>query len=355
MQNGISIYLGLDNTLEENLNLIHLAHKYNLNRIFTSFHIPETDISHFQQDLQTILKLTQKYNMEVICDVSPNTLALLNLDTLNIQELSTLGITTRRLDFGYSAEQIAKLSHQNIKLQFNASTITQEFLDELNHYQTDFQHIDALHNFYPREGTGLNVKKLQHQNELLHKYNISVGAFIPSYNKARSPIKKGLPTLEIHRYQTASLAMRHLKLLGIDSIFIGDSLPTEDEIQELANLTDEYILLKAKKLTQNKDILKTLQENIFTARLDEADGAIRTQESRALFKQIYICPEYIAPREIGSITLDNALYARYAGEMQIITHAQKKDNKINTIAKLLDSELILLPYIKPNSKFKIKV
>ena len=212
-----------------------------------------------------------------------------------------------------------------------------------------------LHNFYPREGTGLNVKKLQQQNELLHKYNISVGAFIPSYNKARSPIKKGLPTLEIHRYQTASLAMRHLKLLGIDSIFIGDSLPTEDEIQELANLTDEYILLKAKKLTQNKYILKTLQQSTFTARLDEADGAIRTQESRALFKQIYICPEYIAPREIGSITLDNALYARYAGEMQIITHAQKKDNKINTIAKLLDSELILLPYIKPNSKFKIKV
>ncbi|CBL06403.1 Bacterial protein of unknown function (DUF871) [Megamonas hypermegale ART12/1] len=41
--------------------------------------------------------------------------------------------------------------------------------------------------------------------------------------------------------------------------------------------------------------------------------------------------------------------------MQIITQAQKKDNKINTIAKLLDSELILLPYIKPNSKFKIKV
>ena len=68
MQNGISIYLGLDNTLAENLNLIHLAHKYNLNRIFTSFHIPETDISHFQQDLQTILKLTQKYNMEVICE-----------------------------------------------------------------------------------------------------------------------------------------------------------------------------------------------------------------------------------------------------------------------------------------------
>ena len=102
-------------------------------------------------------------------------------------------------------------------------------------------------------------------------------------------------------------------------------------------------------------ILKILQENTSTARLDEADGAIRTQESRALFKQIYICPEYIAPREIGSITLDNALYARYAGEMQIITQAQKKDNKINTIAKLLDSELILLPYIKPNSKFKIKV
>ena len=56
----------------------------------------------------------------------------------------------------------------------------------------------------------------------------------------------------------------------------------------------------------------------FTARQDEADEAIRTQESRALFKQIYICPEYIAPREIGSITLDNALYARYAGESALL-------------------------------------
>ena len=49
------------------------------------------------------------------------------MDKLNIKELRSLGITTLRLDFGYSAQEIADLSNNNIKLQFNASTITAEF------------------------------------------------------------------------------------------------------------------------------------------------------------------------------------------------------------------------------------
>ena len=44
MQNGISIYPGLDNTLEENLALIERAASLGLRRLFTSLHIPETEI-----------------------------------------------------------------------------------------------------------------------------------------------------------------------------------------------------------------------------------------------------------------------------------------------------------------------
>ena len=36
MENGISIYPGLDNTLEENLALIQKAHDCGLTRLFTS-------------------------------------------------------------------------------------------------------------------------------------------------------------------------------------------------------------------------------------------------------------------------------------------------------------------------------
>ena len=354
MQFGISIYVGLDNTLDENLNLIHLAHQHHIQRIFTSLHIPETNLNSFKQDLAQILALARKYNMEVISDISPNTLTILGMDKLNIEELRSLGITTLRLDFGYSAQEIADLSNNNIKLQFNASTITAEFLEELKAYHTNFKQIDALHNFYPREGTGLNIEKFIAQNKLLHEYNISIGAFVPSYNKPRSPFKRGLPSLECHRYLPASVAMQHLKLLGIDSIFIGDSLPTKEELTAFSYLNEDYTLLNIKPLTHNQDILTILNKNYFTVRIDDADTAIRTQESRMLFKNVHISPEYITSRKIGDITLDNIFYARYMGELEIITTTLLQDNKINTIAKLLPHDLILLPYLKANTKFKFK-
>lgn len=354
MENGISIYLGLDNTKEENLQLIKMAHEYGIKRIFTSLHIPETNFLVLQSELQTVLKLAQQYNMEVISDVSPNTLLLLNLDKLDINKLQQIGISTIRLDFGYGEKEIADLS-KLIKIQLNASTITKDFLDNLKFYHADFYNVDALHNFYPREGTGLSEIFLQKQNELLHIYNIKTTAFVPSYNKARSPLRKGLPTLEIHRYKPLSLSAQHLLLLKTNSIFIGDSLPFEQEIQELANLTDDYITIKAKCLTQNQFVKDMLIKNIFTVRADCADTAIRLQESRLICREKKIYPEYITKREIGMITLDNINSGRYMGEMQIMMKMQNQDNTVNIIGKVKESDMILLKYLKPNSKVKIKL
>lgn len=354
MNNGISIYLGLDNTLEENLQLIDTAYHYGIQRIFTSLHIPETNVALLKKELHTVLQYARNYNMEIISDVSPNTLSLLNLTKLNPNELLKWGISTIRLDFGYNSAQIADLSKSPIKIQFNASTITKDFLTELTAHHTDFSHIDALHNFYPREGTGLSTEKLCQQNKLLHDYNIKTAAFVPSYNKARSPLKKGLPTLEIHRYQTASLAMRHLLQLDTDSIFIGDSLPIDQELQELGKLQNDYLILKAKSLTQNKSLKEILSTTIFTSRLDSAENAIRTQESRAIFKNCNMPCEYITNRDIGMITVDNNDSGRYKGELQIITKKQSVDKTVNIIGKLFDSELLLLERLSPNTKFKIK-
>ena len=111
MENGISIYLGLDNTIEENLQLIKTAYKYGIKRIFTSLHIPETNVNLLQEQLQIVLKTANQYGMEVISDVSPNTLSLLNLDKLDTDKLQEMGISTIRLDFGYSEKDIAALSN----------------------------------------------------------------------------------------------------------------------------------------------------------------------------------------------------------------------------------------------------
>lgn len=354
MENGISIYLGLDNTIEENLQLIKTAHKYGIKRIFTSLHIPETNVNLLQAQLQIVLKTANQYGMEVISDVSPNTLSLLNLDKLDTDKLQEMGISTIRLDFGYSEKDIAALS-KLIKIQFNASTLTKEFLDELKFYHTDFNCIDALHNFYPREGTGLDEAFLLEKNTLLHAYNVKTAAFVPSYNRARSPLKKGLSTLEIHRYKPLSMAINHLSLLKVDSVFIGDSLPTKEEMKTLSALTKDYVTIRAKCLTQNQFIKDLLAKNVFTTRQDAALMAIRTQESRLLCKNEKIYPEYISNRDVGMITMDNINSGRYMGELQIILKEQKQYKAVNIIGKILDSDMILLKYLKPGSKFKIEL
>ena len=54
---GISIYAGMDNTIEEIIEYMDRAHSLGLNTIFTSAHIPETNES-FKKDFEKVLQLS---------------------------------------------------------------------------------------------------------------------------------------------------------------------------------------------------------------------------------------------------------------------------------------------------------
>ncbi|MBR1695549.1 MAG: DUF871 family protein, partial [Selenomonas sp.] len=189
MENGISLYPGLDNTLTENLQLLEQAARCGIRRVFTSLHIPETDVAVLKKELATLLEAARKYGMEIISDVSPLTLSMHDMPNFYMSTLQQLGITTLRIDYAYEAAQIAEFSHNElgIRLQLNASTITEKILSELQAAGVDFSHLDALHNFYPRRGTGLSEAALCRKNALLKQYGIKVGAFVPSQGKQRGP------------------------------------------------------------------------------------------------------------------------------------------------------------------------
>ena len=157
MQTGISIYPGLDNTPKENLQLIESAAKLGITRIFTSLHIPETDHSALKEEFSAIVQAARSHDMEIISDISPETLELLGMRHFSLSAFQFMGIHTLRIDYGYGAARVAELSRntQNMRIQINASTITGKFLTDLLQENANFDNIDALHNFYPREGTGL--------------------------------------------------------------------------------------------------------------------------------------------------------------------------------------------------------
>lgn len=58
-------------------------------------------------------------------------------------------------------------------------------------------------------------------------------------------------------------------------------------------------------------------------------------------------------RRVGSITIDNVLYGRYAGEMQITINDLPEDEKVNVIGSVIEEDLSLLSYVGAGQKFQL--
>lgn len=347
MQNGISIYAGLDYDAEENLALIDEAAALGFKRLFTSAQIPETsDAETFQEDFADIL-MTAKFNgMEIILDVNAE-----NFSTYNGIDGLTL-----RLDDGFDAQQVAEISKTR-KIQINASTVTEEFLTALVNGVANFQNISALHNFYPHPNTGLDTYFFADQNRILHDFGIAVGAFVPSKDgKKRLPLCEGLPTLEDCRNFSTDLSARFLAALGTDFIIIGDGQPTKDELNAVAAVVDDEVIMHAQLLSNDLTTAEILS-NTFTRRADVSKSVIRAAEGRQFLREVGgVIPADNLPieRSFGDVTIDNEKFARYAGEIQIVQDVLPADERVNIAAHILDEENFLTGYIKPRQKFSFK-
>lgn len=356
MSYGISIYFGLDNTRQENIRLLKEAHKLKFIRIFTSFQIPEANYSILKTEAQEFFKLAKEYDMDIITDISPNTFKLLDLQNMDLSGLSDMGVKTIRIDFGYSEEEISKMTNNpyEIKIQLNASTVTEEFFEKLDVYLPNYKNVDALHNFYPRVGTGISEECMKEKNTILSKRGIMVSAFVQSNNKKRGPLFDGLPTLEDHRGLEVCEAANHLFALGNQSVFIGDSLPSKAELEDLSGLRPDVVELFIELKEKDNITLRLLSET-YTQRQDEARDAIRASESRLLLNGDKIKSLNTCDKNYGDITIDNLNYKRYMGELQILKVNQKGDYRTNVVARVLQKNIYLLKYIKGGKKFHFNI
>lgn len=347
MRNGISVYAGLGYSIEENISLIEKAASMGLSKLFTSVQIPETadDGESFFDDFALILAAAAANHFEIIIDVNPENFFHFNFDGL-----------TLRLDDGFSVEQISELSRSR-KVQLNASTVTDEFLTSLVNNGANLSNVTALHNFYPHPHTGLDTYFFKSQNKLLHNFGISVGAFVPSKNNPRLPLREGLPTLEDCRNFSTDLSARFLAALGADFIIIGDGLPAAEECFAVSEIVDDEVIMRAKFLTNDATAFEMLQY-VFTRRPDVSKSVIRAVEGRQILKHIdgIILPDNSpVERTFGDITIDNVNFGRYVGEVQIVESILPPDLRVNTVATILDEENFLTGYIKPRQKFSFRL
>ncbi|WP_278044681.1 MupG family TIM beta-alpha barrel fold protein [Senegalia massiliensis] len=342
---GISIFSGMENSLEENLRYLREASKLGIRKVFTSLHIPEAS-KECEIETLKILEEINNLDMQIIADISKKYYDEIDLNKYNIYSL--------RLDFGFSNKEIAELTiNKSYNITLNASTLTKKDIDEIITYGGDISRITACHNYYPKEHTAISEELFKERTELFKEYNIKIMAFIPSQYKKRGPIYEGLPTLEKHRYIDPLISAQHLFLLGADTVIVGDTEASVDELYKL-NMIEYNIVTIPIQLMNNisREEIYLLKQN-HTNRTDPGECNIRSQESR-IYKQETIKRKNTIHRQKYYVTIDNEDYLRYEGDLIISKQDLPQDKRVNVVADARESKL-LIDNIKPGQRFKFLI
>lgn len=330
---GISFYLN-DPLAEKR---IAFAAEKGVKQAFTSLHIPE-ESGDLASRAKKLLGLAKDYKMDVYADVSSKTPFHLGLTSL--EELESLGVQGLRLDDFFEHETIIHLA-KKYKIALNSSIILEDDLDVLFNSGLKAEQLISWHNFYPRIETGLDELFFKKQNELFKRFGIRNSAYICGDGEKRGPLFAGLPTLERHRSMDPFVAALELFHCGIDDVYIGDPEASGDLLDKLIQYDN------------NKTItirVEGYQEGEFQLRPDLSRDVLRLMDTRSSFS---VPPNATLDRPIGTITMDNDLYGRYRGEVQITLNDLPADPRVNVMGKVVDEAIPLLRLISPGTKLKL--
>ncbi|MGL9727761.1 DUF871 domain-containing protein [Enterococcus sp. DIV0756] len=344
---GFSIFLN-EGLTSETIHYIKTMSQNGFSGIFTSLHIPEDDAAQYRKRLTELGAIAKTCELELMVDISGEALARAGFSFDRIDELKEIGVTGLRMDYHICNQQIAKLSQQML-IALNASTITEKDIQELRDANADFSQLEAWHNYYPRPETGLDRQWYRKKNQWLQDYGFTIQGFVPGDEQLRGPLYQGLPTLEEHRGRHPLAAALDL-LADTDKVYIGDSGLSDETLRHFSFYIKEETL-KLRVQPFDKQVEYVLGDHV--NRQDEARDVIRSAEAR--FKKIpHVEPLPVRVRESGSVTIDNANYLRYMGEIQIVKRTLPADEKVNVVGQVIEKDIDLIQHIKAGQKFSLE-
>lgn len=315
--------------------------------IFTSLHIAEEFNAHYKVQAEEMLSWLHARGFKVIGDVSKMTLTLFDEKDL-VSLAKRLGLAMIRIDYGFLNEEILKMA-KAFPVVFNASTVDLSLVRQLKVVSKD---VFAIHNYYPREYTGLSKKQFNAINTKLIEAGIEVLGFIPNYKQSRGPIYEGLPTVEHERYYSPVISyFEMLNEFGMRYVLLSD-LGLEVADRKIIEDYEETGIINLP--CQLEGAFEYLYNQVFTIRIDSPECAYRLQESREFSTpgieiEAFNCIERI----IGSITCDNKYYSRYSGEIQVIRESLPKDHRVNVIGCIEPCYVGLTKIIRNGQKVKL--
>lgn len=356
-QLGISIYpeYGFK---EKDYDYMTKASELGFSRIFMCFLSVNPD--HLEQAKTTYkeyIEFAHRLGFEVALDTNEIVFKELGAKVTDLSVFKEMGVDILRLDvgFGMFGDMMIVKNTSGIKVEFNASF--NSGINLLSENGVPKERILACHNFYPQKHTGLSFESFANRTRELVSQNISVGAFVSSNNENTfgpwKNIENGLPTLEMHRGLPIDVQARHLVSLGnIDTIIIGNTYATDDELKSLSdiNFENSSIRIEYEKELDTNEAKILFIENHFI-RPDSSDYLYRSLTSKMVARGVSIepCVSNRAFFQRGDVLIINDNLKRYAGEVQIVTDTIPNEGYQNFLGSIPKNEMMILNEIKAGS------
>lgn len=313
--------------------------------VFLSLHISEEFGPGYCEKALEVCRFLSDRGYRTIADVSRKTMDAFG--EADLAELaSRLGVWGLRVDYGLDDDEICALARR-LPVVLNASTTTAESAARIAAAGST---VMAMHNFYPRPETGLDDAFFRATTQALRAAGLKVLTFIPGDEVLRGPLSLGLPTLERHRGLPPSACLADFAThFEVDGVFVGDVSVTAREQERMRAFSQEGIIRLPAVLYGR---YQKLYGRVFTCRADSPAWLVRFAESREYSTMGEpVPPANCVERVRGAITLDNADYGRYSGEIQLIRSSLPADPRVNVIGAVFEAYHLLADCICNGTKF----
>lgn len=353
---GISIY---PDHSDFNLDQQYLqkASELGFSRIFMSLLEISGNKDSIVQKYKSLTQLAKRLDYEVILDVSPVIFDILGISYDNLSFFKKLGVDGLRLDDGFDGKKEALLSYnlQNLVIELNMSNDV-AYVDNIMSYQANKPFIYGCHNFYPQKGTGLPFTFFTKCSRRFKENNLRTAAFISSQAGSIGPwsVNDGLPTLEEDRNLPVEVQAKKMFATGlIDDVIIGNAYASDDELNKLSEIDRYQIEFRVEFLPESNEIEREIVlNNQHVRRGDITEQVIRSTEVRKKYSnRANPCHDNEKEFQFGDILVGNDNFGKYKNELQVALMPHR-DSRKNLVGRIAANDMVLLPFIKPWSKFK---
>lgn len=355
---GISIYPDQSNP-EEDKAYLKKAASLGFQRLFMSMLEVKEGKEKVKGKFQEIIQYARQLGFEVILDVAPHIFSDLAISYDDLSFFHELGAHGIRLDVGFDGfkESLLTFNEYGMTIELNMSNNV-AYLDNILSYQPNRPALYGCHNFYPQEGTALPYGFFIECSQRFKRQGIRTAAFVTSKSGQQGPwdVNDGLPTLEMHRHLSFSTQVKHLFATDlIDTVIIGTAYASDEELEMMAAINRSQVEFQFEYIDEPSELEKAILEGEQHARRgDITDRMIRSTQVRVKYEDEQN-PAKNNEQEFqrGDIVLGNDQFGKYQNELQIVLEPHK-DRRKNLVGRIEETELLLLDYIKPWSKFRLK-